>query len=199
MSKGIFNRTRQEHSGATFFLKHYETRRTPEKRDRKKDPRHGQHPERDQNRIQICIIWGHEGTRQGSMPVYTNQKYPQYCCEFHDQLWEALSGTNSEKKRRPQPYWGGRILETLWKPQMPWIIGLGAFQPYSRGKFQETLWERFRGLSGIFPEFLPESPSRTSGEKKTNKHKQLRGIVPEMGGGQIVYVFPLFLRKKGNT
>ena len=38
-----------------------------------------------------------------------------------------------------------------------------------------------------------------SGEKKTNKHKQLRGIVPEMGGGQIVYVFPLFLGKKGNT
>ena len=32
--------------------------------------------------------------------------------------------------------------------------------------------------------------------RKTNKHKQLRGIVPEMGGGQIVYVFPLFL---GNT
>ena len=38
-----------------------------------------------------------------------------------------------------------------------------------------------------------------SGEKKTNKHKQLRGIVPGMGGGQIVYVFPLFLGKKGNT
>ena len=32
-----------------------------------------------------------------------------------------------------------------------------------------------------------------------NKHKQLRGIVPEMGEGQIVYVFPLFLGKKGNT
>ena len=31
---------------------------------------------------------------------------------------------------------------------------------------------------------------RISGGKKTNKHKQLRGIVPEMGGGQIVYVFP---------
>ena len=37
------------------------------------------------------------------------------------------------------------------------------------------------------------------GRKKTNKHKQLRGIVPEMGGGQIVYVFPFFLGKKGNT
>ena len=37
------------------------------------------------------------------------------------------------KKRRPQPYWGGgeRILEMLWKPQMPVIIGLGASQPYS--------------------------------------------------------------------
>ena len=36
-----------------------------------------------------------------------------------------------------------------------------------------------------------------SGEKKANKHKQLRGIVPEMGGGQIVYVFPPFPEEKG--
>ena len=35
--------------------------------------------------------------------------------------------------------------------------------------------------------------------RKNNKHKQLRGIIPEMGGGQIVYVFPFFLGKKGNT
>ena len=59
------------------------------------------------------------------------------------------------------------------------------------------------------PKFNPEigpknshcTPARPfSGEKKkTNKHKQLRGIVPEMGGGQIVCVFPLFLRKRGNT
>ena len=38
--------------------------------------------------------------------------------------------------------------------------------------------------------------SLTKGGKKNNKHKQLRGIVPEMGGGQIVYVFPFFLGKK---
>ena len=31
--------------------KHYKTRCTPEKRDRIKNPRHGQHPERDQNEI----------------------------------------------------------------------------------------------------------------------------------------------------
>ena len=87
----------------------------------------------------------------------------EYCWEFHDQLWEALSGTNSEKRDVPSRTGGESILETLWKPQMPWIIGFGASQPYSRGKFQETLWKHFRGLSGIFPEFLPESPSRTGG------------------------------------
>ena len=41
------------------------------------------------------------------------------------------------------------------------------------------------------------SPQNES--KKPNTHKQLRGIVPEVGGGQIVYVFPFFPRKKGNT
>ena len=91
------------------------------------------------------------------------QKYPQYCWEFHDQLWEALSGTTSEKRSAPSRTGGEIILEMLWKPQMPWIIGFGASQPYSRREFQETLWERFRGLSGVFPEFLPESASRAGG------------------------------------
>ena len=52
MSNGIFNRTRQKHSGATFV-------KNTVKRDArlkseirfKKNPRHGQHPERDQNEI----------------------------------------------------------------------------------------------------------------------------------------------------
>ena len=66
------------------------------------------------------------------------------------------------KKEAPPAVLGGEIiLQMLWKPQMPWIIGLGGSQPYSRREFQETLWERFRGLSGVFPEFLPESASRT--------------------------------------
>ena len=43
---------------------------------------------------------------------------------------------------------------------------------------------------------VPVSPQRISGEKKTNKHKQLRGIVPEMGGGQIVHVFPFSWGKR---
>ena len=39
-----------------FCLKHYKTRCTPVKRDRIKNLRHGQHPERDQNEIGICIM-----------------------------------------------------------------------------------------------------------------------------------------------
>ena len=59
---------------------------------------------------------------------------------------------------------------------MPWIRGFEGSQPYSQGEFQETLWERFRGLSGVCPEFLPESASRTGGmssPKKAHKHKEM--------------------------
>ena len=65
--------------------------------------------------------------------------------------WPALRGPLGNqfwKKRRPLE--GERILEMLWKPQMPWMrVGFGASQPYSRWKFQETLWDRFQGPSGI--------------------------------------------------
>ena len=73
---------------------------------------------------------------------------PSTAGEFHERLWEALSGTTSEKRGVPSRTGGERILEMLWKPQMPWIIGFGGSQPYSREEFQETLSERF------FPEFF---------------------------------------------
>ena len=69
-----------------------------------------------------------------------------------------------KKRSAPSRTGGGGILEMLWKPQMPLIIVFGASQPYSRREFQGTLWERFPGLSGIIPEFLLESASRTGGE-----------------------------------
>ena len=53
----IFPRRRSKHRSSYeqrhfyFCLKHYKTRCTPEKLDRIKNPRHGQHPERDQNEI----------------------------------------------------------------------------------------------------------------------------------------------------
>ena len=79
-----------------------------------------------------------------------------------------------KKEASPAVLGGERILEMLWKPQTPWIRGLGQSQPYSRGEFQETLWERFRGLSGIFPEFPPESHSHTGGMAQ-------EGVYPEIG------------------
>ena len=108
------------------------------------------------------------------------QKCPQYSWELHDQLWEALSGTTSKKRGVPGRTGGERILEMLWKPQMPRIIGLGRSQPYSRGEFQETLWERFRGLSGIFPEYLPESASRTGGMADCGGHLQTIVVISEL-------------------
>ena len=102
------------------------------------------------------------------------QKYPQYCWEFHDPLWEALSGTISGKRAVPGQE---RILEMLWKPQMPWIIGLGGSQPYARDEFQETSWERFQGLSGVFLEFetvkkiLQDDPGKIH-QNFYNKHPQ---------------------------
>ena len=47
--------------------------------------------------------------------------------------------TPSEKRNAPSRTWGEIILEMLWKPQMPLIIGLGGSQPYSGWEFQETL------------------------------------------------------------
>ena len=38
-----------------------------------------------------------------------------------------------------------------------------------------------------------------SGEEKTNRHKQLFGIVPGMGEGQICFCVALLLAEKGNT
>ena len=50
---------------------------------------------------------------------------------------------------------------------------------HRRGKFRE----RFQDVLGVFPEFHPGLPSRTSGDKN-NKHKQHLRIVPGTDGGQ---------------
>ena len=93
--------------------------------------------------------------------------------EFRNTLSTAGNSMTSSERPSPEPLLkkeappavlGGEIiLEMLWKSQMPSIIGFGGSQPHSRREFPETLRERFRGLSGILPEFLPESPSRTGG------------------------------------
>ena len=103
------------------------------------------------------------------------QKYP--LGKFHGQLWKTLSGTTSEKRGVPSRTEGERTLKMLWRLQMHWIIGLGGSQLYSWGEFQEKSWERFRGLSLIFPEFLPESPSRTGVWPSIAPRYQLRSFI----------------------
>ena len=46
---------------------------------------------------------------------------------------------------------------------------------------------------------MSEKMSKRFRGEKTNKHKQLFGIVPGMGGGQICLCVAFFLGKKGNT
>ena len=92
------------------------------------------------------------------------------------QLWEALSGTNSEKRGVPSRSGGGENSgNALEASNALNYIGFGASQPYSWGKFQETLWERFRGLSGIssgksqpywgYGPYIQEWPQQTKPQK----------------------------------
>ena len=125
-----------------------------------------------------CLNVPYKKTSTVSKKDASIQKCPQYCWEFHDNSSERSSLEPLLKKRGvPSRTGGERILETLWSLQMPWIIGLGGSQPYSRGEFQEKLSERFRGLSGIFPEFPPESPSRTGGVAYEWHQKNFRELI----------------------
>ena len=56
------------------------------------------------------------------------------------------------------------MLEMLWRLQMPWIIGCEVPSRTLEGNFRKNSESVFGSLSGIFPEFLPESPSRTGGK-----------------------------------
>ena len=70
--------------------------------------------------------------------------------EFHDQLREFLSRTDSKERSVPRRTEGERIMEMLWRLQLlkPWSYRastpLGVSQLCSRGEFQETY--RVRGM-----------------------------------------------------
>ena len=62
------------------------------------------------------------------------------------------------KKRRPQPYWGGRILEMLWRLRMPWAFRVWGSQPCSRGGIPGTAPRAFAGSFRILRNFLWKTP-----------------------------------------
>ena len=67
---------------------------------------------------------------------------------------------------------------------MAQILGAYSLQIWGVGVVRIT-FTGGRGAAGSRSKQLLEGTMKLGGEK-TNKHKQLRGIVPEMGGGQIV-------------
>ena len=126
---------------------------------------------------------------------------------FRNALSTAGNSMSSSERPSPEPILkkrgvpsctgAERILEALWKPQMPWIIGLGASQPYSRGNSRK----RSESVSGVFPEFLreflPESPTRTGGirgRKKPININNLAGLSRKWV--KLFMCFPFSWRKR---
>ena len=89
---------------------------------------------------------------------------------------------------------GPRLL-SFW--QLSLFVGpqglLGCWAPYM-GTQHATQAARLKANKRFAQKSLRNF--KQSGDKKTNKHKQLCGIVPEMRGGQLVYVFSFFLGKR---
>ena len=110
------------------------------------------------------------------------QKYPQYCWEFHDRLWEALSGTTSEKRGVPSRTGGERLLEMLWKPSNALNYRVWGIPPVlSTGIPGNAL----RAFPGCFRNFSRISSGKCQPywgygpifrERKTHKHKQGAGL-----------------------
>ena len=75
---------------------------------------------------------------------------PQYCWEFHDRLWEAFSGTTSEKRIVPSRTGGERILEMLGAFKRLQLSGLG----YPSRTLQGNSRKNSESVSGVFPEFF---------------------------------------------
>ena len=80
------------------------------------------------------------------------QKYPQYCLEFHDRLWEALSGTTSEKRSvRSRTGGGGDTSGNALEPSNDLDFwGLGD----PRCTLEGNSRKHSESVSGVFPEFF---------------------------------------------
>ena len=87
------------------------------------------------------------------------QKHFQCCWELHGQLWEALSGTAFDKKRRPQPHWGGDNSGNAPEASNALELGFGVRNRTLEANSRKSS----ESISRISPEFLPEIPTRTWG------------------------------------
>ena len=107
-----------------------------------------------------------------------SQKCPQYCWEFHDRLWEALSGTTSEKRSAPSRTGGGdnsgnaldasnALNYRVWG--IPAVLSTGI-----PGNALRAFPGSFRSLSGISSgkcqPYWGYGPKRSGGESYARKN-----------------------------
>ena len=82
------------------------------------------------------------------------QKCPQYCREFHDRLWEALSGTTSEKRGVPSRTGGGENSGNALEASnalncRAWGIPAVLSREIPGNALRVFFWGSFRIFSGI--------------------------------------------------
>ena len=78
-----------------------------------------------------------------------DQKYPQYCWEFHDQP-ERPSPEPLLKKRRPQPYWGGDNSGNALEASNALNYRAWGIPAVLSTEFRKSS----ESVSGVFPEFF---------------------------------------------
>ena len=110
---------------------------------------------------------------------------------------EPMESQTSVSKQAPREFRNWRAQGTLRQPfvnPFPTFSANPSFgQPFPNLFCQPLSNPLFRGPPGTRLETrVNVRGEKKTNKQKTNKHKQFRRIVPEMGGGQIVYVFPFF-------
>ena len=110
------------------------------------------------SRLNLSFVGEHAERREDAGKMPNLRDCLSNFMEFHDQLWEALYGTTSEKKRGIPSRTGGGRRECSGGFECLELCCFGGSQPYSQGEFQEKLLV-FPGRFGIYPEFPQQSPS----------------------------------------
>ena len=78
------------------------------------------------------------------------QRCPQYCYEFHDQLWLFHEGGPSKKGKGTNRTGGSTILKLIRGGSLLYFSGFRRLQPYETWKFRICS----ESVSGVFPDLF---------------------------------------------
>ena len=105
---------------------------------------------------------------------------PQYCQEFHDQLWLFHEGCPSKKGKGTNRTGGSTILKLIWGANLLYFPGFGDLQPYETWKFRVCS----ESVSRVFPDLFrislqecltcdPEVALQTPKPRKIPRHEKV--------------------------